>query len=801
MSKSNVISTLNQFFANLGLLSLRYRWWVMLICVLILGASAYLASSVRIDNGFEAFFDEKDRTYDAYLQYRDDFGSDEVVYILYQAPTYENGIFDLQLMQKINRLSESIENEVPFVKKVRSISNAELLQAGADGIVINKLSDEFPQTQDALFSFRDKFIKKPFYVGGLVSDDQRFGAIQVEMDRSSIDPVEDIRLDPDGGDGLDNLYPQVVDDAIKVLLSQPEYDGLIFNISGDVPLNTSYNRIIEAEMGTLGIISFLVIGALLLLFFRGSVIGVLAPLAVVFLTIMMTVAFLSLVGWDIDMMFGIVPTLMTAVGVAHGVHIISEFNIFLRRYGDRARALRETLCLVATPCLLTSLTTAAGFFAMVVSPIKALEHMAIYTALAVLFAFFLSITLLPFFLSFGKVRIKEGAKKKSLLFDQALQGIARFVINNYQRVLIITLLIFCVAATGIQRIVVDSNFLLDFSDQVPIKRDTKFIDDVMGGMNSIVYLFDAGEADGIKEPAVLKEIERFQNYANTHSDLVKKSYSIVDLLKDINQSFHDGNPAYYRIPESRELAAQYLLVYEMSGGDELANFVSQDYSRASLELRTRLTDTSKIAGFVESMEQYQAEHPLLENSLELTGIGTLWLKLVDYISSSQIRGIALALTVITLMMCFIFRSVKIGLISMLPNIAPVVITLGVMGWFGIVLDYMKLLIATVAIGIAVDDTIHMVTRYHHEFQRLGDYKKALLATMQDVGRALVITSVVLIAGFLVFTFSVMDSQKWFGILLSTTVFVALIADFLVMPALVLWIKPFGAEKSFSEKGR
>jgi hypothetical protein len=761
----------------------------------VFAASAYLATTVRIDNGFESFFDEKDTAYSAYLQYRDDFGSDEISYLLYRAPAYEHGVFNLEVMRKISELTQKIENEVPFVKKVRSISNAEVLLATADGIEITRLEDDFPDTQEQLLSFKRHFISKPMYIGGLLSEDYQYGAIQVEMDRSSIDPLEDIRLDPDGGDGLDNLYPQVVDDALQSLLSSAEYTDMEFYQSGDVPLNTAYNRIIEEEMSTLGAISFLLIGLLLLVFFRGSVIGVVGPLAVVFLTIVMTVGFLGLVGWDIDMMFGILPTLLTAVGVAHAVHIISEFQIFLQRYGDRARALKETLYLVATPCLLTSLTTAAGFFAMVVSPIKTLKHMAVYTSLSVLFAFFLSITLLTFFLSFGKINEKGmKIKKQGVVLERFLSGVAQSVIRYYKSITVVSLIILCLAASGMQRIVVDSNYLLDFSDQVPIKYNTKFIDDVMGGMNSIVYLFDSGEPDGIKNPEVLKELERLQLSANSHDDIVKKSYSIVDLLKDINQSFHNGDPVYYRIPQTRELVAQYLLVYEMSGGEELANFVSRDYSRASLELRTRLTDSSEIAGFVDAMDAYLSSAPVVKSTTELTGIGTLWLKLIDYITTSQIRSILLAFTVIALMMCFIFRSIKIGLISMIPNIAPVIITLGIMGWYGIVLDYMKLMIATVAIGIAVDDTIHLVTRFHYEFKKCGNYHVALKAAMADVGRALIITSVVLILGFLVFTFSVMDSQMWFGVLLSSTIFVALLADFFVMPALVLWLQPFGKER-------
>jgi predicted RND superfamily exporter protein len=328
---------------------------------------------------------------------------------------------------------------------------------------------------------------------------------------------------------------------------------------------------------------------------------------------------------------------------------------------------------------------------------------------------------------------------------------------------------------------------------MPIKANTEHVDEVMGGTTNLIYLFDSGEPEGIKEPAVLREIERVAAYADLQKPLVRKTYSIVDILKDLNQAFHEDDPAYYRLPETRELVAQYLILYETSGGEEAEKYVSSDYRRASLELRLKLAPTSHIAELAAGIDALLAAEPLEASTIEMTGIGALWLKLMDYIVSSQIQGFTLAFVAIALMMIFIFRSLKTGLISMIPNLAPVVLTLGVMGWGGVLLDYNKVTIAAVAIGIAVDDTIHMISRYRHEFLLCGNYQEALVTTMQDVGRALFITSVALVLGFLVFVFSVLAAKAMFGILLATSIVVALVADFLLMPALVLTFKPFGPE--------
>jgi predicted RND superfamily exporter protein len=315
----------------------------------------------------------------------------------------------------------------------------------------------------------------------------------------------------------------------------------------------------------------------------------------------------------------------------------------------------------------------------------------------------------------------------------------------------------------------------------------------MGGTTNLIYLFDAGEPDGIKDPALLREMERIQEIASRSPDFVRKSYSLVDILKDLNQEFHGGDPAYHRIPETRDLVAQYLLLYEMSGGEEAEEMVTSDYRRASVELRLALAPTSQTMELVQSIERELADEPLERAEVSLTGIGALWIKLVDYIVSSQIQGFTIAFAAIALIMVLTFRSLGTGLIAMVPNLTPVALALGVMGLAGIFLDYAKISIASVAIGIAVDDTIHLVSRFRHEFDECGSYAEALERAMQDVGKALLITSLALVCGFLVLTLSTLQSQVTYGGLLATTIVTALIADFLLMPALVLTFEPFGPE--------
>ncbi len=797
MTQNDYIERLSGFFERLGSWSHDHRWIVLGVCLLIVGGGFLLASATRYDNSFEAYFQRGDPSYQAYLEYREDFGSDEVSYIMYEAPDHPHGPWNLEVMRKIGQLTEVLEEEVPFVQEVTSLVNLEFLEGVPDGIEIYDLLEEFPESQEALLEARDKVLAKPLYVGAMATADGRYAAVILEMDRSSIDPLEEIRLDPEGGDGLPNLYPQASHTRIEEILARPEYQGIVFHHTGDVPFNAVLNEISSSEGWSLAVICLAVIAALLFVFFR-SFIGVIGPLSVVALSILISVAWMGAVGWTLDLMFGMLPTLLIAVGVATSVHIISEFRAYHASLGDRRAAVRRTMYLIGTPCLLTSLTTAAGFLAMSVAPIKSVAHFAVYGAVGVLAAFLFTVTLLIALLSFGRRTLRREITEREMLrakggrhINQLLAAAARLNVRFRRPILVFFGAVIVASGVGMAQLRVDSNFLNDLSEEVPVRDTTRFVDDVMGGTNSFTYLFDTGVEDGVKEPAVLREIERLQQAADEQTHLVKKTYSIVDVLKDISQSFHGGDPAYHVLPDSRQLAAQYLLLYEMSGGEEVEEYVSSDYSRASLELRCKWTDSSLLEKMEQDLGAYLEAEPLESSTVSYTGIGALWLSMMDYITESQIRGFLLAFTAIAVMMCLLFRSVRIGFLSMLPNLTPVMVGLGIMGWLDLPLDYQRLLMAPVAIGISVDFTIHLVTRYRHEFFDRGDYESALQASMADVGRALLITALVLVTGFLVFTTSILDTQVSFGYLLAAMIATALLANFFLMPALVMTFEPFG----------
>lgn len=771
-----------------------HRWPLLIAALITFGLGLYCASFARVDTSITAFFDANDPSYANYDRYRDDFGSDEIAYILYRVPAAKHGPFDLQAMRKVAALTVALETEVPFVSRVTSLANVELLRADDELIQIKTLLSDMPRSQHELLQVRALVMNNPALPGDLVNAQADHATIILKTARTANDAVEKLRLDPQAGDGIDNLYPHVSNSKINEILARPEYAGIEFYHSGDVAVNSEYTEMALAEPPMMVAITFAIIMLLGALLLRAGVVALIGPLLVVSSSIILTIAATVLLGWDLDVMFGLTPTLLTAIGVAQAVHVISGFQQARSQGLRRRAALRQTMVQVGNPCLLAAVTTAVGFFAMVFARLPGVTHFAVYGALGVMLTFLLSITVLLCLLSFGKDEAvptrKRSAQRGATWLNALLGWIAAVVIRYPRHIIAIGAATLLFALAGAAQLKIDFNFLTDLKPHVPWRVNTEYVEDHMGGTLSIVKVFDAGE-DGIKNPAVLQHIEALQAFAE-RDPLVKKTLSVVDTLKQLNQAFHGDDPAWYRLPEDRELIAQYLLLYEIAGGEQLQQYVTPDFSRAAVQLRIEMTNASNIRRLLKSLNSFEQQHGSPTFKVETTGVGFLWVKAADYIASSQLSGYSVAFTVIALLMCIIFRSIKVGLLSMVPNLTPVLLVLGYMGWQGMFVDYYRLLLATIAIGIAVDDTVHLVVRMRREYAACGDYALALQRSLAGVGPALVCTSIILVTCFLVLLGSQAQVIASFGISLAAITLAALVADLFLMPALLIVFKPFSA---------
>lgn len=792
-SNSGIQGWLDRVFSSVAAWSTAHPVIVVLITLLCVGVGLYGASIAQQDNSMDAYFDESDITFTNYQRYIERFSSDEVAYLLYAAPDTEHGPFDLEVMRRIAQLTDVLEVEVPFARKVTSLANVEFIQAQGDDLLIQDLLEDFPESQEDMLRIRELALSKPLYVNSIVSADARYGAIVVEMSRTSTDPIDRLRLDPDGGDAIDNLYPQVPNTAIREILKRPEYAGIEFWLSGDVPMNAEYNVVINNEIGLLTLTVILLVAPVGLIFLKNKWLAVLAPIGIVLSSIIMTIGFMGFGGWAINLFFLMIPSLLCAVGVAQAMHMLLARQHANEAGQVGAAATAMAIRKVGTPCLLAALTTAIGFLGMAVSEMRAVAELAYYSSFGVVIAFLLSITLLMSLAAGSQSKPNTKNKPAGQRMAAAMQWVANINIQYSKIVFAICLAIAVVAAIGLTRLHIDFNFLEEFKSDNRWRQDTEVINDKMGGLLSVIYLYDSGVDDGIRNPAMLKAIEAAQKIAEEH-DVVVDSLSIADIIKELNQALHGDDPAWYRLPDDKETLAQLLLLYEISGGQEMNDVLDINKSATVLQVRLKMVSAESLRPFLNAMNEHIAANPVPGITVEVSGVGRLWVQMADYISSTQIKGYSVVFTLIFVVMVLAFGSWRVGLLGMVPNLFPILLVLGLMGWIGWHLDYVRLMLATIAIGIAVDDTIHTLAQLKTEFAARGKYREAITAALQAVGPALVSTTVILTVAFLTYLMSSMATMSSFGVLLAFTMIAALLADLFLLPVLVLWLKPFGAER-------
>jgi predicted RND superfamily exporter protein len=784
---------LDRKFEKLSHWAVDHTGWVFLALIILTLAGLFLASKVTQDNSLDAYFDPTDPAFVNYKAFQKEFNSDEVIYLVYRGRDSKDGVFNLETMRQVESLTRAIEAEVPFVRKATSLANVETIEAQGDDLAIRRLSDNAGYGERELRDLRNFTMSRPLYVGTLVSKDAQYGAILAEMTLASTDPIGKLRFDPNGGDGLANLYPQAPNNKLKEILARPQYRGLETMITGDVPWNSTYNEIIDHDLGVVTLATLGLAALLCMLLFRSKILGLIAPIGVVMLGILMTVAVMGTLHYQVNLMFLMLPTLICAIGIAQSVHLLINWQHEYSQCGSPREAARRAMEKIGTPALLCALTTAAGLVGMTSSKLKAMHEFGIYASIGVILTFVVALLLMTSLAARAKANPKKPASTPHPKWlERAVFGCLELALKAPRRVLAFWIAATALAVLSAAQMKVDFNFLKEFNAKVQWRVDTEKIEKIMGGVLSVVYVFDTGKADGIQDPALIRGIESLQNFAEKQP-VVADTTSIVDYLKELNQAFHGGDAAYRVIPKERDALAQLMLVYELSGGKEMNDIRNIDRSKTVLELRVKVVGASGIRDLVEKLDAHLAANPIPGAKVELSGIGLLWIKIVDYIAQSQINGATGSFLMILIFIAVAFGSLRLGLWAMIPNVLPFIFVFGFMGAAGWHLDYFKMMLASVTMGISVDDTIHFLARLRVVFSEKGNYKEALRETMHEVGIPMTIASFALVAAFSSYLLSDLDVLTSFGVLLCGSVIVAWIIELLLTPTLMVLFKPFGPE--------
>ena len=606
------------------------------------------------------------------------------------------------------------------------------------------------------------------------------------------------------------------------------------------------------QLAVLGVLMLVIIVMLLWVLFR-SFSAVLWPIITIVLSVAWTWGFTVWLGITVSTFISLTVLLVFAVGIADCVHVMNAYFSYRREGEEHHRALARSYGRTGLALLVTTLTTSAGVLALTTSELLPMRTFGFMSAAGVVLAFFFTIILLPILLNIWHPGF-PGAARQSIpdrlagLWNRfgrnpkiafiAVYAIALFaglgllvgsyilaisfltyaVVNWHQQILqtvphivarrpwfILMVFggIFGTCLWGATRVEVDTNISELVKEDHPLRMAYEVVDENMAGSQTMVIVIDTGVDEGMLDPRMLEAIDALQaRIAETQSEHLTRTHSLVNVVKDTNEVMNDGDPAFYRVPETRQMVSQLLYLFNSANPEDRRALVSDDYSKSQISLNIRNASTNEYEGFFDEIgEEIEAgfahlgdDYPEMEANV--TGSMALIWRMSDEVSTSQVESFAVALAVISVMLIITLGSLQGGLIAMIPNLIPAFLGFGLMGLFGIPLDTDTLLIAPVIIGIAVDDTIHFMTHYRVQLIKTGSISESLRETISHVGQAVMFTTMVLGLGFMLLSFSDYLGMARMGFFGSLSIIMALLCDLFLIPAMIMIFKPtFGVKNA------
>jgi len=709
------------------------------------------------------WFPENDSILTIYRDFKDSFEASEFVIIAYSWKIP----FAPEEVQYLTDLSDAL-SQIPNIREVISLASVEDIIGTAEGLEVKNLLPAEKGNSLDIAAIKSRIKHNPFIYGNLISRDFNTVAIMLMQERNT-----------DKSRSLSE-YNRLINNSINnILKKEAGRTGYHFHIGGQMITDTEISFLMQRDIKIFFPLSMLISAIFLILIFR-NVISIIFPLLTVFIALVWVIGLKGLLNSPITPVSTTLFALITIIGLANSIHLISQFRIEYSTLRKKHQAVIAALKKAGSPCFFTSLTTAVGFGSLITSPIPAIFDLGVFAAFGIMVSFLLSFVLIPISLLWLQPGSLTSLQKEPAAVKYLLTKIAD--INEHHRLSVILIFagITVLMAAGIPRIQIEGSMVEYLKPETRLYQDTRFLDNQLSGV-SATEITISGSEDTFKNPEVLAAIEAFQTELAA-VPRVSISYSMVDYLKMINRALNNDDPVFYTIPETSEGVAQCLLMYEISGGSDIEKYVTADYAAARISVITKQMNESQNRHLFRTINSFLKTH-LTDFHIQVTGIDFLVNQVTQRIIITQANSLRTAFIIILILMLLIF-GIKLGFLSILPNVFPLVFFLGLMGWANFGLNMATAIIASVAIGIVVDDTIHYFTHFKNEYRQSGDIHIAMRAALIKVGRALIFTSLVLVTGFLVFIFSQTRILLDFGILSCIAVFTALLGDLFIGPVLL-----------------
>ncbi|MXW43659.1 MAG: MMPL family transporter [Candidatus Dadabacteria bacterium] len=742
------------------------RWLTIvlsLLVILILAAGATRLIVVDVD--FRNHFSKSDPHLLALEQLEETYALSDVVLV---AIAPHNGtIFTRETLVAIEEMTKQLWR-TPYATRVDSIANYTHSEGFEDELVVEQLIDEASSLSDTdIQRIMDIALGTEEVAGRFVSRDGRVAGLVVSI----ILPDDNRELAK--REVTDYLYETVADAGEK-------YTSTDYHLLGGLILNRVIGDAIDDETAILGPIA---LGTMLLvaLILIRSIWGTLAIVLMITAVIPSALGFAGWTGLKLFGESGAAMFVLMAVTVAHSVHIIEAMAVGLRQGMTRTEAAIYAVRVDVWPIFLTSFTTAIGFLSLNFVDMPPFKVMGNIVAFGSVCAFVFSVTLLPAFLSLLPIRPRKIRENKQDFFDR----LGRFVIS-YRTILLCSfgiMTVFLVA--GISKIELRENWLEVLDESYEFRRSADFLSENFPGVETYEYSLDSGREGAVTDIEYLKQVESFADWYREQPEFVH-IFSIADIMKRLNKNLHGDDPDYYVLPDDPELAAQYLLLYEFSlpVGRDLNNLIDHDRraTRVTVSVKS-MSSKEKIDLDDRSREWLRQNAPGMETGA--TGISIVGSHSIQRNIENMLQGTFVAMAIVSLLLFAIFRSIRLGLISVIPNFIPAAIAMGLWGYLVGEVGVPAAVVTAIAFGIIVDDTIHFMTKYTDSRKAGKLPSESVQIAFRLVGRALFTTTVVFGLGFMVFGASGVVGNQVLGLLVGITVIIALLADFFFLPPLLM----------------
>lgn len=744
---------------------IKLRVLILLIIGILTLYFAYRASKLTIDPSLESWIVQDDPSLVYYREFKKIFGSDEILVVSYSV----DNLFSVEELKFLKELTENLE-KIKDVEEVISLTNALKVRGENGAINISPLIENIPESQEEMDKLKNDIINDELYAGNLISGKADTVAIVLRL-----------------ADRDDNLMRQRIMNSIRKMFREHARIKE-FHIAGIPAMKV---HITEAAFRDLKIFLPLtmLLTVLVLYYIFGTLRSIFIPMTAGVPAMIWVFGILQISGRNINIVTPIIIPMSFIYGTSISIHILSTL-VESGNKEDWHSTLIKSLAKVAIPCFMTSFTTVIGFASNGVSKVLPIREAGLLTALAIMLTYIFSFTIIPILLSTrlgihggGAAREGEGYS----IIDRFLPWIGRTTIKYKKSILSVFALITIFAIYGITQIVVETDMLRFFKKSNPLRQAYEFVESRIGGYNPLEVVFE-GAPDMLKNPDVLKGIDGFVNNA-LNIPKVEKAIAITEYIKAENQAFNNGRKDEFRIPDSPGLIANYLFLLE--GEEEINSLVTPDYSRTRVSIRLHSMSSNELIKTIEKVKDALNKNLPDGTKGTVTGSAILYANMVNDIVLAQVESLLIAFFCIFIMMAINLKSIKVGFLSMIPNIFPILVNLGIMGISGITLNISTAMVSAIAIGIAVDDTIHFIYRLWVEVYKDGDYEKASYRAITTVGRPMVFTSMVITAGYIIICLSSFIPNVYAGMLTAITMSVALLADLFLTPVIFTIFKPWG----------